>query len=115
MNLENLATGLGIGGFVALLLYRLGIALINKWATASGEQTAVLADGFKTIGQKIDDHARADAASHKEMASEISEFRGQIAGVLEVGGRLTPVHGTPVQRRDPPTEYSHHRPKTSGG
>lgn len=97
MNTQQLFLQLGAIGAVLFVVYRLGVMLINKWAKSDEVKTTVLAEGMKSISQKLDAHATADAESHRDIVESISGFEGHIKGLLDAADRFTPVQGVPTQ------------------
>jgi hypothetical protein len=95
---------LGIGGFLALIMYKLGVLLIDKWAKADAERTKVTAAGFTAIVSKIDEHSEAEAARDAAVHAAIAGFEGLVNGLMNAAERLTPVDGTPILAVRPPSQ-----------
>ena len=101
---------LGIGGAVIFVCYKLWDKALDRQAISEAARTKVIGDGFAAITGTLSAHATADAASHRDMSDKISEFRGQLAGVLDGMDRFTPPPfevpqqpSQPIQRWDQPS------------
>ena len=98
--LKLLSTG-GIAGALLGLIYLVGMRMVRA---------------VDRIAVKVDDHTKADLASHADMREDIAALHGKIDGLLDASDRFTPVGvepPTPVERRTPLGAYSM-RPSTKG-
>lgn len=89
MTPEQLLLQLGVAGALLFVVYKIALVVIDRWSKAEEARTKVLADGFVSLVNKVDNHHNADIASHREMGEALVEVNTK----LDTAFGLTPVRG----------------------
>jgi len=88
MDSDNIIKLIGGGGALVGALYILAKVLFRI-----GERMIAAID---RIGQKVDDHTKADIAAQTEVKEAIAGFDAKLEEVLAGRQRLTPIQGVPI-------------------
>lgn len=101
MSIENIGTSLGIGGILAVALYKIMMAFIRNWAAqaaaelearmkAEGERTLAMVAGMTSIASRIDyvadrvdAHGLRDIESHGELHTKIERVDARFEMMIE--------------------------------
>lgn len=99
MNVWQVVVQLGVSGLVVFVAYKLGMALIDRWATAELARAKATAEGFAALVGKVDAHHTADIQSHAAMGAQLAGISARLDE-----RRHTPPSGVRVLRGLPKAE-----------